>query len=490
MQLLFSPDARCTMLLLGGAACAVLRLRARSRHASGPRATRPDLSPGDADRSPWASARWSPGRSSAPGASCSARWSRPRLRIWSEPRDDRAAGAGALARGAVSAGCAACALAAARAAPPGSRLGSSRSPWRCSRRRRAARSPRTWPSTCCSGWWRRCCLALGAPGRLALARRAAAGARCCTRCRCGPRSGWAALTAVMLGTHFTGPLRARAARSVRACPRAPRVPGRRAAVLGPARRRRPAAAPARPGRPAGLAARGDAADGPRRRAAAHRRGRLSELPRPGRPAHGGGADVGRGLAADVGGARRRSSSPRCCARRPGSGGARRPRDAARARSRWRCATRAARRASRPGQAPRAVQSRPARPATAPTRAASPARARRWSSAGAAAADFYLQTGRMPLSHPERRAAAQPARLRRAGARRARRATSPRSARARRSPASHPATSHEGFEAFRDHCAGCHAISARGGVAPPGTAPALQQANARRRSPRPCASART
>ena len=36
---------------------------------------------------------------------------------------------------------------------------------------------------------------------------------------------------------------------------------------------------------------------------------------------------------------------------------------------------------------------------------------------------------------------------------------------------------EGLRAFRDHCAGCHAITARGGIAPPGTAPALQQASA-------------
>ena len=37
--------------------------------------------------------------------------------------------------------------------------------------------------------------------------------------------------------------------------------------------------------------------------------------------------------------------------------------------------------------------------------------------------------------------------------------------------------HEGFKGFRDHCAGCHSITARGGVAPPGAAPALQQATA-------------
>jgi ubiquinol-cytochrome c reductase cytochrome c subunit len=112
-------------------------------------------------------------------------------------------------------------------------------------------------------------------------------------------------------------------------------------------------------------------------------------------------------------------------------------------------------------------------------------------AGAAAADFYLGTGRMPLSHPD----VAPQRTR-----------PPFNARARKEltayiaslgcrqgiprsdcgpgagpavPAVHPSKGdlQQGFDAFTDHCAGCHAITARGGVAPPGAAPALQQANA-------------
>jgi ubiquinol-cytochrome c reductase cytochrome c subunit len=94
--------------------------------------------------------------------------------------------------------------------------------------------------------------------------------------------------------------------------------------------------------------------------------------------------------------------------------------------------------------------------------------------GAASADFYLGTGRMPLSSPR----VQPQR-------------NPPAYNARDSaaltryiaslgpgpeiPQPRGGDVTEGMHAFRDHCAGCHAISARGGVAPPGAAPALQQA---------------
>jgi len=95
--------------------------------------------------------------------------------------------------------------------------------------------------------------------------------------------------------------------------------------------------------------------------------------------------------------------------------------------------------------------------------------------GAAAADFYLSTGRMPLSDPS----AEPQRGDPAFSAAERRALvdyvaslgGPPVPRVGRGDA------HEGFTAFRDHCAGCHSITARGGVAPPGTAPALQQATA-------------
>jgi ubiquinol-cytochrome c reductase cytochrome c subunit len=98
-------------------------------------------------------------------------------------------------------------------------------------------------------------------------------------------------------------------------------------------------------------------------------------------------------------------------------------------------------------------------------------------AGAAAADFYLQTGRMPLSHPD----VEPQRTQPAYTARERRALIDYIA-----SLGGPAVPHvdpaagdvkDGFDAFTEHCAGCHSITARGGVAPPGAAPALQQATA-------------
>jgi ubiquinol-cytochrome c reductase cytochrome c subunit len=98
-------------------------------------------------------------------------------------------------------------------------------------------------------------------------------------------------------------------------------------------------------------------------------------------------------------------------------------------------------------------------------------------AGAAAADFYLNTGRMPLANPR----VQPQRTQPAYNARARKALTDYvgSLGGPDVPQVNPDDGDvkQGFEAFTDHCAGCHAITARGGVAPPGTAPALQQANA-------------
>jgi ubiquinol-cytochrome c reductase cytochrome c subunit len=95
--------------------------------------------------------------------------------------------------------------------------------------------------------------------------------------------------------------------------------------------------------------------------------------------------------------------------------------------------------------------------------------------GAAAADFYLETGRMPLSHPtaepQRGPPAFSAAERRALVRYIGDLGGPPI------PTVRQGSLDEGFRAFRDHCAGCHAITARGGIAPPGTAPALQQATA-------------
>jgi ubiquinol-cytochrome c reductase cytochrome c subunit len=95
--------------------------------------------------------------------------------------------------------------------------------------------------------------------------------------------------------------------------------------------------------------------------------------------------------------------------------------------------------------------------------------------GAQSADFYLSTGRMPLSNPS----VEPQRGDPAFGAAERKALVDYVA-SLGGPGI-PEVGHgderEGFKAFRDHCAGCHAISARGGVAPPGAAPALQQASA-------------
>jgi ubiquinol-cytochrome c reductase cytochrome c subunit len=95
--------------------------------------------------------------------------------------------------------------------------------------------------------------------------------------------------------------------------------------------------------------------------------------------------------------------------------------------------------------------------------------------GAAAADFYLETGRMPLSTPrEEPQRGSPAFT---GAERRALTAYIGSLGGPAVPTVTPGDPNAGFKAFRDHCAGCHAITGRGGVAPPGTAPALQQATA-------------
>jgi ubiquinol-cytochrome c reductase cytochrome c subunit len=96
-------------------------------------------------------------------------------------------------------------------------------------------------------------------------------------------------------------------------------------------------------------------------------------------------------------------------------------------------------------------------------------------AGAAAADFYLSTGRMPLAEP----GDEP--------RRNKPAYTPAERRALVAyvgslggpaiPAVDPAAGdlQEGRQRYADLCAGCHAITGRGGVVPGAVAPALQQA---------------
>jgi ubiquinol-cytochrome c reductase cytochrome c subunit len=96
-------------------------------------------------------------------------------------------------------------------------------------------------------------------------------------------------------------------------------------------------------------------------------------------------------------------------------------------------------------------------------------------AGAAAADFYLATGRMPLDQPGE----QPSRNRPAYTPAQRRALVAYvgSLGGPAIPAVDPAAGslQEGRGLFADSCAGCHAITGRGGVVPGAIAPALQQA---------------
>jgi ubiquinol-cytochrome c reductase cytochrome c subunit len=96
--------------------------------------------------------------------------------------------------------------------------------------------------------------------------------------------------------------------------------------------------------------------------------------------------------------------------------------------------------------------------------------------GARSADFYLSTGRMPLSAPDE----EPVRTHPAyGAGvRAALVSFIASFGGPGIPAVDPARGDlaEGRKLFTDHCAGCHQVVARGGVVPPaGVAPALQQA---------------
>ena len=96
-------------------------------------------------------------------------------------------------------------------------------------------------------------------------------------------------------------------------------------------------------------------------------------------------------------------------------------------------------------------------------------------AGAQSADFYLETGRMPLPDPE----AEPVRAEPAYSSPERRALVAYIASLggpgipRVDPASGDIA--QGQELFTSHCAGCHQAVARGGVVPGAVAPALQEA---------------
>ena len=99
-------------------------------------------------------------------------------------------------------------------------------------------------------------------------------------------------------------------------------------------------------------------------------------------------------------------------------------------------------------------------------------------AGAAAVDFYLTTGRMPLSHPKdvptrKRPAFSPADIDRIVAYVASLGAGPAI------PVPHPASANlaEGMHAFTSQCAGCHQITGRGGILPTTGSPSLSDATA-------------
>jgi ubiquinol-cytochrome c reductase cytochrome c subunit len=100
-------------------------------------------------------------------------------------------------------------------------------------------------------------------------------------------------------------------------------------------------------------------------------------------------------------------------------------------------------------------------------------------AGAAAADFYLSTGRMPLAHPSD----EPMRAPPAYGPAPRRALVAYLASLGGPPVPRvdaaAGSLSEGKRLFTSHCSGCHQVVAEGGiVAPDGVAPPLQEADAR------------
>lgn len=98
-------------------------------------------------------------------------------------------------------------------------------------------------------------------------------------------------------------------------------------------------------------------------------------------------------------------------------------------------------------------------------------------AGAASADFYLSTGRMPLADPHGEPMRAPPAYPKADIRAL--VAYVGSLGGPLVPAVHPeqGTLREGLKAFTEHCAGCHQVAARGGIATGLVAPALQRATA-------------
>ncbi len=96
-------------------------------------------------------------------------------------------------------------------------------------------------------------------------------------------------------------------------------------------------------------------------------------------------------------------------------------------------------------------------------------------AGAASADFYLSTGRMPLADPHSEPKRAPPSYPKADIRAL--VAYVGSLGGPPVPVVHPkhGTLREGLKAFTEHCAGCHQVAARGGIATGAVAPPLQQA---------------
>ena len=96
-------------------------------------------------------------------------------------------------------------------------------------------------------------------------------------------------------------------------------------------------------------------------------------------------------------------------------------------------------------------------------------------AGAAAADFYLSTGRMPLAEPRDEPTRAPPAYRRSDIRALVAYIAALGGPAIPRVAPQQGRLREGVHAFADHCAGCHQIVGRGGIATGAVAPPLQEA---------------
>jgi len=97
-------------------------------------------------------------------------------------------------------------------------------------------------------------------------------------------------------------------------------------------------------------------------------------------------------------------------------------------------------------------------------------------AGALAADFYLRTGYMPLSHPGEQPRRSDVKFTEAQLRALVRYVASLG-RGPAVPRVRPGSVAEGMRLFTDHCAGCHQIAAQGGYLTGAVAPPLDRATA-------------